>query len=77
MKTDAITLVDLINKLRLENKGKWYFFDDIINIGNKKIHVKLKGIDTWLQIFKIDGIQHFSGMDIAEWIYQLKSLNKT
>ena len=41
-----------INALRLQNKGKWYVWQGIVN--NKQ--VVLKGYATWLQVLKVDGL---------------------
>ena len=49
-----------INKARLTNSNKWYFLTFEEN--GKKIQVK--GFNTWLQIFRIDGVNYPSLMDI-------------
>jgi len=53
-----------INKLRLDNtKNKyvksWYFYTWIFN--NK--HIAIKWYWTWLQIFRINNIDHSNNMD--------------
>ena len=53
--------METINQLRKDNKGKWYTFQGIIN--GKEVEVK--GYDTWLQIFKVNGISNSSNMDIS------------
>jgi hypothetical protein len=45
--------VEMINKLRLQNKGKWYMWQGTVN--NKT--VKIKAYGTWLQLFFVDGLQ--------------------
>ena len=54
-------ILDDINKLRLSNKGKWYTY---VVIDNKNRLIEIKGFNTWLQIFKIDGIHHSLGLDL-------------
>lgn len=39
-----------VNKLRLANKNQWYFLTGTVNGKD----FKLKGYNTWLQIFKIN-----------------------
>ena len=51
-----------INTLRKTNKGKWYWFTSD-NIDGKNI--QLKGYGTWLQIYKVDGIDYYGLMDIS------------
>lgn len=53
--------VEHINKLRRDNKNSWYFFTGIAN--NKK--VELKGFGTWLQVFRLDGLDNASCPDIS------------
>ena len=43
--------VKSVNKLRLNNKNKWYYWQGVVNGKN----VSLKGFGTWLQIFNING----------------------
>ena len=47
-----------INKLRTQNKGSWYTFTGVVD-GKE---VQLKGTDTWLQIYKVDGIDYSNPM---------------
>ena len=44
--------VKILNTLRLQNKGKWYAWESIVN--NKT--VQIKAYATWLQIFKVNGL---------------------
>ena len=48
-----------INKLRL--KGGWYYFIGLVN--DKPVNIK--GYNTWLQIFTVDGYRISSPMDIS------------
>jgi len=52
--------VKTINDLRRKNKGKWYYWTGTVN--NQP--VEIKAYDTWLQIFRISGIQQNTLMDI-------------
>ena len=45
--------VKTVNTLRLQNKGKWYTWSGTVN--NKV--VQIKAYATWLQVFKVDGLQ--------------------
>lgn len=58
---DSKEFVEHINKLRRDNKNKWYFFTGIAN-GKK---VQLKGFGTWLQVFKLDGLDNAACADIS------------
>ena len=48
---NTLDFLKTVNSLRLQNKGKWYVWQGTVN--NKT--VQLKGFNTWLQVFKIDG----------------------
>lgn len=50
-----------INKHRKACKNQWYSF--IETVDNRRIEIK--GFNTWLQIFKIDGIQQNTAIDIS------------
>jgi hypothetical protein len=52
MKTELI--IKHINELRKANKNKWYSLD----IDN----IKIKGYNTWLQVFDIDGVDYSNDM---------------
>lgn len=43
-----------VNALRLANKGNWYTWQGIVNGKN----ISLKGYNTWLQLFYVDGLQY-------------------
>ncbi len=58
---NKLEFIKHINALRLQNKNNWYFWTGIVD--NKQ--VQLKGYNTWLQIFNIDGIDNASNMDIS------------
>jgi hypothetical protein len=47
----TIEFVKILNNIRLQNKGKWYMWQGIVN-GKT---VQIKAYATWLQIFRIDG----------------------
>ena len=49
---DTQDFIKTVNKLRLENKGKWYTFAGVVN--DKSVVIKAYG--TWLQVFKVDGL---------------------
>ena len=49
--------VAIINRLRLDNKNKWYQFVDE--------RVQIKGYNTWIQIFRVDGKNYPGLMDIS------------
>lgn len=49
-----------INKLRKANKGQWVFASLIVE--NKE--VQFKAFNTYIQIFKVDGIRYGGRMDI-------------
>lgn len=53
--------VKTVNTLRLQNKGKWYVWQGTVN--NKV--VQIKGFNTWLQIFRIDGLSVPTCSDIS------------
>jgi len=53
--------IDLINRLRKAHKGRWYTW--IGDVEGKDI--SLKGFGTWLQIFKVDGIDYSNPMERA------------
>ena len=53
------SLEHIINKLRLQNKGNWYFRSFMHN--NKPVDIK--GFGTWLQIFRVNGIDYSSPME--------------
>jgi len=48
-----------INILRLKNKNNWYQWTGTVD-GKK---VKIKGYKTWLQIFKVSGIDNSNPME--------------
>jgi len=51
--------LNLINKIRLTNKNKWYF----INLNYKNKTYKIKAFDTWLQIFTDNKSNYSNCMD--------------
>ena len=50
-----------VNQLRKDNKNNWYWFTGKVNNKN----VRLKGYNTWLQIFEIEGLRLSCGMDVS------------
>lgn len=48
--SNTTDFVKHVNSLRKQNKGKWVFF--LCRVENKE--VRLKFIDTWLQIYIVD-----------------------
>ena len=63
--------VDAVNKLRLANRGKWYWFSD--TVGGKAVRIKAFG--TWMQIYDVDGVDCAYCMErsVAEFKSDLKS----
>lgn len=49
------------NSVRKANKNKWYFIIETVD-GHS---VKIKGFNTWVQIFDIDGIKSSGTMDCS------------
>ncbi len=48
-----------INRMRLLNKNKWYSYMGCVEGKN----ISVKGFATWLQIFKVDGIDYSNPME--------------
>ena len=63
--------VDAVNKLRLANRGKWYWFND--TVGGKAVRIKAFG--TWMQIYDVDGVDYANCMErsVAKFKSDLKS----
>ena len=57
--------VDTVNKLRLANHGKWYWFNDTVD--GKAVRIKAFG--TWMQIYDVDGVNCANCMErsVAEF----------
>ena len=55
----ATVFIKTINDLRLKNKNKWVFFTGVVE--NKKVELKL--YNTWLQIYKVNGLDFSNCMD--------------
>jgi len=53
--------IKTVNDLRLANKGKWFYFSGMVE-GKE---VKIKCYNTWLQIFRVNGVQLNTCMDIT------------
>lgn len=56
---DKANFIKTINKLRKDNKNNWYSI--VLIVENKT--VKIKGYNTWLQVYEIDGIDNSNCMD--------------
>lgn len=54
-------ILKTINDARLSNKNNWYF----LTLDCNGALIQVKGFNTWLQIFKINGIDYSSAMDIS------------
>lgn len=50
-----------MTKLKNANKNKWYTFTGTIDGKN----IQLKGYGTWLQIYKVDGIDYGNAMEAS------------
>ena len=63
--------VDTVNKLRLANRGKWYWFNDTVD--GKAVRIKAFG--TWMQIYDVDGVDCANCMEcsVTEFKSDLKS----
>lgn len=69
-KKDIEELVKTINNKRLENKNNWYVFLSPLSLYD----IQIKGYNTWLQVFKIKGIDYASPMSMnvkeyKEWLF--------
>ena len=53
--------IKTVNSLRLTNKNSWYMWQGTVE--NKT--VRLKGYQTWLQIFEVDGLRVPTVSDIS------------
>lgn len=60
--------IKYVNQIRKENKNKWYVCTKFVD---GKL-VEIKAFNTWLQIFKVDGLQQDTLMDIS-----VKQFNET
>ena len=59
---DKLTIIKVLNDTRKANKGRWYSGCIVDDAGRS---IEYKGYNTWLQIFRIDGVTHSSLMDIS------------
>jgi hypothetical protein len=55
---ETIEFVLTINQLRRANKEQWYFWTGVVD----DKCVEIKGFNTWLQIFRVDGVQQNTTM---------------
>ena len=51
--------VKTINKLRLDNKNKWFWWHGYVT----GYRVELKCYNTWLQVFRVEGVNWPNCMD--------------
>lgn len=60
----------LVNCERLANKKQWIFVNEIVE-GKQ---VQFKSFETYLQIYKINGIDHAPsmGLNVGEWKQAIK-----
>ena len=68
MPMDKELFIKEVNRLRKDNKNKWYWFN--AEVGGKTIQLKAYG--TYLQIFKVNGISYGGLCDI-----NIKQFNET
>ena len=59
--TDLDRFIKMVNKIRLEDKNKWYWLLAIVDGKD----VKIKGYGTWLQIFKVNDIDFGWGAEVS------------
>jgi len=64
--SEVADFVKEINTLRLRNKNNWYQW--VGKVQGKKIEIK--GYGTWLQIFRVDGVQYGGLMDIPISVFK-------
>lgn len=69
MKTEEF--VKTINKLRLKNKNNWYMWQGTIN----DRAVALKGYNTWLQIFRVNGLELGLPMEMSAGQFKTELAN--
>lgn len=53
--------VKLVNRLRKAHKNEWFYYQG--EVGGKD--VQLKAYQTWVQIYKVDGIDYSGPMDVS------------
>lgn len=54
--------IETANKERLANKNKWVWIETMLTDGR---HIQYKAYDTYIQIFRIDGISHTPPMGLT------------
>ena len=69
---DTLEFVNTVNKLRLDNKNKWYALAGTVNDCNFEI----KGFGTWLQVISVNGINCANCMEqsVTEFKQHLKTV---
>lgn len=60
-----------INEARLSNKNKWYF----LTFNYDGLTIQVKGYNTWLQIFRINGRDYSNCMDQSPTQFKSHILN--
>ena len=64
-------ILKAINDARLSNKNNWYF----LTLDFNGALIQIKGFNTWLQIFKINGIDNSNPMDQSVTEFKKHILN--
>ena len=69
---NTLDFVKTVNKLRLDNKNKWYTLTGTVNGCNFEI----KGFGTWLQVMRVAGCNAPNCMEqsITEFKQHLKTV---
>lgn len=57
---EIMDFVKQVNKLRKSNKNNWYTLECIVN----HQRIRIKGFGTWLQVFKVGGLNVHCAMDL-------------
>lgn len=72
---NAETFIGRVNLLRQKNKGQWIALSEIVD--GKMVEYKAFG--TWIQILRIDGVNHSSpmGMNVKQYIQHLNNAFQT
>jgi hypothetical protein len=67
---NAETMIQAVNTARRMNKNKWYtfVFDDV-----QGKRVEIKGYNTWLQVYRVDGVRFGGNCDLSvrEYVAEL------
>lgn len=60
-----------LDSIRKQNKNKWYYLTEELSNG---LAIQIKGFNTWLQIFRINGLEQGLPMDMPVKTYRNKVL---